>query len=280
MAERKQCKKCQKNKARLNSELCLECSLAEIAAGKMTDKPTNPPSEQELRDLMVRERGGAGVVKQEKQVMDKASEGKAQPQAQPGEPCCPRCGRPKSQVKLWIKKRHKCQNCLSAEIKERKKAYLDGGKEKKTAPQEEPQGKTEAQANQPQNIIADLTRREEFTLALKNSPMLYALFMAASAKGDTKDAFLEKAVLALNEQIKRQQDELINQAMNAAPSPVQADMVDHPPHYNQGKIEVADFIEDQGLDFFGGNVVKYVVRAPHKGNALEDLKRPAGTWTG
>lgn len=53
----------------------------------------------------------------------------------------------------------------------------------------------------------------------------------------------------------------------------QPDMVDHPPHYNQGKIEVADFIEDQGLDFFAGNVVKYVIRAPHKNNALEDLKK-------
>ena len=49
--------------------------------------------------------------------------------------------------------------------------------------------------------------------------------------------------------------------------------VRHPSHYNQGKIEVIDAIEDWGLDFNGGNVVKYVARHPHKENALEDLKK-------
>ncbi len=52
-----------------------------------------------------------------------------------------------------------------------------------------------------------------------------------------------------------------------------ADMVNHPPHYNTGKIEVADFIEDQKLDFFEGNVVKYLCRARHKGTELTDLKK-------
>ena len=52
-----------------------------------------------------------------------------------------------------------------------------------------------------------------------------------------------------------------------------SDAVNHPAHYNQGKIEVADFIEDQRLDFFTGNVVKYVVRAPHKANEMVDLKK-------
>ena len=39
------------------------------------------------------------------------------------------------------------------------------------------------------------------------------------------------------------------------------DAVNHPSHYTSGKIEVSDFIEDQDLNFFRGNVVKYVVRA-------------------
>lgn len=52
-----------------------------------------------------------------------------------------------------------------------------------------------------------------------------------------------------------------------------ADAVDHPPHYNFGKIEVIDFIEDQQLGFHEGNVVKYVARAKHKGRELEDLKK-------
>lgn len=49
--------------------------------------------------------------------------------------------------------------------------------------------------------------------------------------------------------------------------------VDHPSHYNRGKIEVIDFIEDQGLSFHLGNVIKYIARAGSKGNKLEDLKK-------
>lgn len=49
--------------------------------------------------------------------------------------------------------------------------------------------------------------------------------------------------------------------------------IDHPSHYNRGKIEVIDFIEDQGLSFHLGNVIKYVARAGSKGDKLEDLKK-------
>lgn len=52
-----------------------------------------------------------------------------------------------------------------------------------------------------------------------------------------------------------------------------SDTIDHPPHYTQGKIEVWDFIADQGLDFFCGNVVKYICRAGRKGDKLEDLRK-------
>jgi len=51
-----------------------------------------------------------------------------------------------------------------------------------------------------------------------------------------------------------------------------SDKINHPSHYNQGKIEVYDFITDQKLDFSLGNVVKYVCRAKHK-KGLEDLKK-------
>jgi hypothetical protein len=37
-----------------------------------------------------------------------------------------------------------------------------------------------------------------------------------------------------------------------------------PSHYQTGVIEVWDFIADQGLDFFLGNVIKYVCRAGKK----------------
>ena len=34
-----------------------------------------------------------------------------------------------------------------------------------------------------------------------------------------------------------------------------------PPHYQRGKIEVWDFIADQELDYFTGNVIKYLCRS-------------------
>jgi hypothetical protein len=51
------------------------------------------------------------------------------------------------------------------------------------------------------------------------------------------------------------------------------ELVNHPSHYNKGKIEVIDAIEDWCLNFNLGNVIKYVARAEHKGNKLEDLKK-------
>ena len=53
--------------------------------------------------------------------------------------------------------------------------------------------------------------------------------------------------------------------------------VAHPDHYNVGKIEVIDAIEDWGLDFCLGNVVKYIARAGHKDpdKVVEDLKKAA-----
>lgn len=51
------------------------------------------------------------------------------------------------------------------------------------------------------------------------------------------------------------------------------DIVNHPPHYNFGTIEVIDAIEDWGLPYFLGNVVKYVARCDYKGHAIEDLRK-------
>jgi len=49
--------------------------------------------------------------------------------------------------------------------------------------------------------------------------------------------------------------------------------IDHPKHYNKGKIEVIDAIVDWDLNFCVGNVVKYVARHKHKKNSLGDLKK-------
>lgn len=46
--------------------------------------------------------------------------------------------------------------------------------------------------------------------------------------------------------------------------------VSHPSHYTRGNIEVADFIEDQKLDWQKGNAVKYICRAGFKDPAKEE----------
>jgi hypothetical protein len=53
------------------------------------------------------------------------------------------------------------------------------------------------------------------------------------------------------------------------------DNVNHPSHYNSGKIEVIEAIEDWGLGFHRGNSVKYIARAGKKDPAkeLEDLEK-------
>ena len=45
----------------------------------------------------------------------------------------------------------------------------------------------------------------------------------------------------------------------------------HPNHYNKG-IEMWDYAHSHNLDFFDGNVVKYVTRWKDK-NGVEDLKK-------
>jgi hypothetical protein len=52
------------------------------------------------------------------------------------------------------------------------------------------------------------------------------------------------------------------------------DDVSHPSHYTEGrKYEPRLVIEDWGLGFYLGNVVKYISRAGRKGDAVEDLKK-------
>ena len=66
--------------------------------------------------------------------------------------------------------------------------------------------------------------------------------------------------------------EYLNRVKTGLEGIARREAVNHPPHYNQGNIEVIDAIEDWGLDFNAGNVVKYVSRHQHKAAPLEDLK--------
>jgi hypothetical protein len=56
----------------------------------------------------------------------------------------------------------------------------------------------------------------------------------------------------------------------------EVDIVNHPPHYKQGKWEVIEVLEE----FFPKdpllfNVGKYILRHEHKANPIEDLKKAA-----
>ncbi len=53
------------------------------------------------------------------------------------------------------------------------------------------------------------------------------------------------------------------------------DVVNHPSHYTDGKIEVIDFIDDKKLGFCLGNAVKYISRAGKKDptKEIEDLEK-------
>jgi len=54
---------------------------------------------------------------------------------------------------------------------------------------------------------------------------------------------------------------------NSKPDPI------NPDHYKVGGIETADYIDAKKLGYNLGNVIKYVSRANHKGNPLEDLQK-------
>jgi len=57
------------------------------------------------------------------------------------------------------------------------------------------------------------------------------------------------------------------------PEEPKVDPVNHPVHYKVGGIETIDFIEAKALSYHLGNAVKYITRADHKGNRLQDLQK-------
>jgi len=82
----------------------------------------------------------------------------------------------------------------------------------------------------------------------------------------------EKFMRDLGKAAREKRDEVITEVLKADPR------VDHPPYYNQGQIEVIDFIRDQLTreryeGFLQGCVLQYICRYPHKGEAETDLKK-------
>lgn len=54
-----------------------------------------------------------------------------------------------------------------------------------------------------------------------------------------------------------------------------SDPINHPSHYNAGRIEAIEFIEDQKLGFHLASALKYIVRAGKKdpGTMSQDLSK-------
>ena len=58
------------------------------------------------------------------------------------------------------------------------------------------------------------------------------------------------------------------------------DLVNHPPHYRQGRVEAIDIIEDAVgaasdpvAGYLQGQVLKYLLRLWHKDNAAQDAQK-------
>jgi hypothetical protein len=60
---------------------------------------------------------------------------------------------------------------------------------------------------------------------------------------------------------------------SSATLPTRSSSSHGPSHYKRGKIEVWDFIRDQGLNYHLGNAIKYICRAGYKESAKDDLKK-------
>lgn len=102
----------------------------------------------------------------------------------------------------------------------------------------------------------------------------YELHFSTSNKPLTKSSIKEEAVntfmsLERADRIRLLRDTERLRLMNSPSS----DNINHPPHYKVGGIETIDFIEAKSLNYNLGNVVKYLTRADHKGNKLEDLQK-------
>jgi len=75
---------------------------------------------------------------------------------------------------------------------------------------------------------------------------------------------------SITDMIREQGGPTDEEMMNAPPK---SDPVNHPAHYKVGGIETIDFIEAKALGYHLGNAVKYITRADHKGNRLQDLQK-------
>ena len=108
--------------------------------------------------------------------------------------------------------------------------------------------------------IAYMARREMLKKTLKAKPLT----------GEFKQVALFSSNKSITDTIRSLGGPTDEEMMNAPPK---ADPVNHPEHYKVGGIETIDFIEAKALSYHLGNAVKYITRADHKGNRLQDLQK-------
>jgi hypothetical protein len=70
----------------------------------------------------------------------------------------------------------------------------------------------------------------------------------------------------------------LTESRDVTPTPITADMVNHPPHYTQGGMETIDIMEAKSTpEEFKGHLkltaLKYLTRAGHKESELQDAKK-------
>lgn len=97
---------------------------------------------------------------------------------------------------------------------------------------------------------------------------------------DFKAKLCQDPLKQLQEYIKKSDKECVRawkqlaKSLGVRKSPAD-DNVNHPAYYTDGSIAVSDFIADKNLNFFRGNVLKYICRAGKKDpdKEIEDLKK-------
>lgn len=118
-------------------------------------------------------------------------------------------------------------------------------------------------------VETDLGRTaREYKASVQEKPLLTGDELVALFEEGEPESDLEKVA-----------DQFIAAGKITGSAPIRThvveDDVNSPAHYNSGKIEVWDFIYDQGLGYALGNATKYVTRAGKKaGNSkVKDLRK-------
>ena len=117
------------------------------------------------------------------------------------------------------------------------------------------------------------TRAYVYYIKAKEFP---ELTRAYKAKTKTKKSGKVVHKLAISRSTMKQlieAEQAIRDQIPKLAAAMDSDKVNHPAHYTTGGIETYDYIVAKGLSYELGNVVKYVSRADHKGNKLEDLQK-------